>query len=174
MTKNPVFDFVPFARSGWKMADHDFQSFAVGPLLKAFFPEPAPRAVASSSVGEDKNFTSFGAGPFSGFSLPAADASDCKFGGVVVGSDVDPASVLACVVDSVGSHLAFFLINEIVGFDFQWAAFGIPFLPRVLVVPYQFFLFCVDWDDGRPPTEQEGRCHPTGDSRPTHALRSRS
>jgi len=78
---------------------------------------------------------------------PAPYALYGKLGRVVVDTDAYPASIVCNIVHAIGSHLAQFMINEVVYTNFLGFAFGLPFLASVLEVTDLFLLLGIDRND---------------------------
>jgi hypothetical protein len=53
--KEPMFDLVPFAGSGWVVADGDVESSFLGQSGEFEFPEPGAVSVGSAAVGGDED-----------------------------------------------------------------------------------------------------------------------
>src|SRR5258708_4208400 len=71
MAEHAVFNLVPLARSGWKMADRDLQAQSIRQLLEAPFPETVAGAIASASVRRDQQPRRAVVNPAAHFSPPA-------------------------------------------------------------------------------------------------------
>src|ERR1700750_542158 len=75
---------------------------------------------------------------------PAADRIDGKGGGVVIGADADPSSVVGDVVDAVRHGALQFGIDEVVNIDQFRRALTAPFPAVVPEIAHQFLLFCIN------------------------------
>ena len=85
--EQPMFDFVPFARSGREMADCDSKPGIVGKILKFLFPKTHSRTVTASAVGCDEERLGFWINPSSHKLPPAFDSPHGKAGRFVVNPD---------------------------------------------------------------------------------------
>ena len=103
--KEAVFDLVPFAGPGRKMADRQGQADLIRPCLQFQFPQAQPPAVAAPSVSRDQDLASVRIEPSAFIAPPAADRGDGKRARVVVGSDIDKSGVAPDVVDAIGIGL---------------------------------------------------------------------
>jgi hypothetical protein len=87
---------------GRQVTDGDQQSRLSGKLGELEFPGPGAVAVGAACVGSDEQSCRLGVGVLALAVPPAADRFHGERGGVVVGSDVDPAGVRPEVVDRAG------------------------------------------------------------------------
>src|SRR4249920_4037843 len=85
------------------MTHRDVQAGFIGKLLQFQFPEPDSRAVAPARVGGDQQTLSLAIDGFAHRTPPAPDALHGKGGRIVVNTHTDPASILAHIVDAIGS-----------------------------------------------------------------------
>ena len=85
------------------MTHRDMQAGFIGQLLQFQFPKPDPCAVAPARVGGNQQALSLAIDRFAHRTPPAPDALDGKGGRVVVNTHTHPASILAHIVDAIGS-----------------------------------------------------------------------
>jgi len=55
VTEQTMFNFVPFARSGWKVADFNNQTRFVRQLLQLQFPQTIAVSVAAAAIGSHQD-----------------------------------------------------------------------------------------------------------------------
>src|SRR6266702_4715330 len=79
--KQPVFDLVPLAGSGWIVADRDRHAGLVAQRLEMQFPRAWPASVAASAVSADEQPPRSAAVAFSVQPPPAANTFHGEFGG---------------------------------------------------------------------------------------------
>src|SRR3989304_1597195 len=60
VTKQPMFDFIPFTGSGRKVSDRHFQSDLIGKRLQDDLPQTRPGTVAATTVGGNQDFPGAG------------------------------------------------------------------------------------------------------------------
>lgn len=54
VAKQAMLDFVPFARTRWKVADFDLNADVIGESLQFVFPKSTARPIATATVGRDQ------------------------------------------------------------------------------------------------------------------------
>jgi hypothetical protein len=54
MTEHAMFDLVPFAGTGRKVANRQTQTGVIGQSLQGHFPQPCSAAVAAPAIGQDQ------------------------------------------------------------------------------------------------------------------------
>src|SRR5579871_2577724 len=91
VTKQTVFNFVPFAGAGRKVTDLDRNSQAIGQVLQGYLPQPIAATVAAAAIGGDQQLAGAGMAVHAHFMPPAADRFGGKARCVVVDTDADPA-----------------------------------------------------------------------------------
>ena len=72
-----------------------------------------------------------------------------EFPSVMIGSHIDKTGIASDVVNSVGVGARHFRVGEIVTLNFDRLFCRKPLLTGIVVVAYQFFLFCVHRNDRR-------------------------
>ena len=134
--KQAVLDLVPLAGARRQVADLHTQAGFVGQALQLPLPRAQAVAVAAAGVGADQQAPRLRIGLPAHAVPPPADARDGKGGGVVVGTDIDPAGVGAQIVDAVGNR---FGLGKIVIIDRLRLAALTPGLAGVLEVNRPWF-----------------------------------
>ena len=76
---------------------------------------------------------------------PLADALHGELGGVTAHPDVDPAFVLADIVDPIGDRLGYFRVREIMRQHLDWVALWAP-LPAGIFISHRV----IAWAEMRP------------------------
>ena len=97
-----MFDFVPFAGAGRKMADGKTQAGFIGQSLQFPLPEPQPRSIAAASVGRDQDQAGVRIQFLAFMAPPPTKRRHRKSSGVMVGPHVDKAGVPSHIVDAMG------------------------------------------------------------------------
>jgi hypothetical protein len=125
-------------RGAWRqVTDRDGQLELVRQLLKLNFPQTDTISVAATTVSRNHEALGARVTLFSHRPPPAADRIDGKGGGVVIGADADPSSVVGDVVDAVRHGALQFGIDEVVNIDQFRRALTAPF---PAVVPGREFM----------------------------------
>ena len=122
-----VLDFIPFAGSGRQMTNRDRYPELIGKLLKLDLPETNAVAVTATAVGGDHESLGTGIPLLSHCLPPAADRMNGKAGGVVIGTDADPAEIVGDVVDAIGHGTGELGVDEVVDIDRFGLALWPPF-----------------------------------------------
>ncbi len=136
VTEHPMLNFVPFARAGWKVANHDGDFFPVRPVLYAFFPKSAARGIAAPTVTHDEDFFCLRVKPFTHFLPPTSDTVHGKLRSIVVGADTHPAEIVAWIIDSIRDCLAEVFIDKVVCLDLSRLTTWCPFSATILIIAY--------------------------------------
>ena len=129
------------------MTHRDVQAGFIGKLLQFQFPEPDSRAVAPARVGGNQQALSLAIDGFAHRTPPAPDALNGKGSRIVVNTHTDPASILAHIVDAVGSDPSQFGDDEVMNPHLLRIPLGPKLSASVLEVPYQLLLLGIDRDD---------------------------
>jgi hypothetical protein len=101
--EEPVFDLVPFAGSGWVVADGDVESGCLGQSGEFELPQPGAMSVGSAAVGCDENPAGVGVFFLAQLLPPFVDGGYSEDRRVVVDTDRDPSAVFGQVIDPVGN-----------------------------------------------------------------------
>ena len=109
-------------------------------------PRPGAVAVGAARVRGDQQPPRLRVGSRALAEPPAAQRLHRECGGVMIGADIDPASVRRDVVDPVGDRLAQPRVGEVMGADLGRLALRVPLPAAVLVCPGQFLLLGVHAD----------------------------
>src|SRR6201988_2504977 len=132
-------------RSTWRqVADRDGQLELVRQLLKLNFPQTDTISVAATTVSRNPEALGVRVTLLSHRPPPAADRINGKGGGVVIGTDADPSSVVGDVVDAVRHGALQFGTDEVVNIAQFRRALPAPFPAVVLEIAHQFLLFCIN------------------------------
>src|SRR5262245_29481489 len=143
-----MFDFVPFTRPRWEMADGDVKPDRIRQPLEFTFPEPHPIAITAATIGADQERTDAGVQRLAYMDPPAPNAFDRKTGGVMITAHIDPADVVANVIDPIGHGFAQLFIRKVMHIHGLWGTFWAPPLPRIFIGTHQFLLFRIHGDHG--------------------------
>lgn len=127
VTEDAMFDLVPLARPGGKMANLDDHPRLVGKLLKLELPQSVSGAFASAAISRDQQPTRVAVSLLSQSSPPATYRLDCELRRVVCDPQRNTGFVVVQVVDSVGNGFAQFGIRKIVDVDFYGVPLSNPF-----------------------------------------------
>lgn len=150
MAKQAMLDLVPFARTGWKVADLDLHVQFVRRLLQFVFPEAVSRAVAAPTVGGDQQ----PADPRVAVTLspqstpPLVDRGHRKLCRVLADADADPCRIAPQVIDSLGNGLALLFVRKVVRLHRDRLPLTSPRSPRILVFSNQVLLLGVHREGG--------------------------
>ena len=101
MTEQSMFDFVPFARAGRKMAHFDFQACCVAESLQFDFPEAVSATIAATAVRRDQQAVRQDVTTTAKTFPPGSDRFDCELRRVAADANADPSFVVGQIVDSV-------------------------------------------------------------------------
>jgi len=118
------------------VAHGDAQADVIRQLLQRHLPQADAVAVAPPGIGCDQQPLGLRVKRRTHLAPPAADRLGAEQGGVVVDAHAYPALIGRQVVHPRRRDLAQLLVQEVLGADFLGAACGLPFLPRVLEIPY--------------------------------------
>lgn len=99
-----MLDLIPLACARRQMTNADPETVLVGETLQLALPQPYPRAVGPSAIGDDKQLLGLRVAIRAHEVPPGAERGNYEFGRVVIDSDADPAHVGRQVVDAVRVH----------------------------------------------------------------------
>ena len=125
--------------------------------LQLSLPQVAAIAVAATAVGADQKTARFRVAGLAHVPPPLSDALHGELGGVAAHSEVDPAFVLADIVNPIGHRLGNFRVREIVRQYFDRIALWTPLPARIFIVPDQLLLLCVHRDHWPAATQRRDR-----------------
>ncbi len=138
-----MFDLVPFAGAGRKVANRNIQPRLIGEFLQFEFPQPQPPPVASAAVGGDQNRLGMWIDASAFHAPPSANGGHGKSAGVMVGSHIDKTGVASDVVNTIRIGARNGGAGEVVTLDLA-GLFCRQLLPTgIVVVSYEFFLLGV-------------------------------
>src|ERR1019366_1687693 len=109
-----------------KGTDRDLESRLRRERLQRHLPCASAIAVAPTAIGRDEKFLAVGVGATSHLSPPYPNGLDREGRGVMVDTDADPPGVLAQIVDTVRDGFAEPFVLEVVNFDSNRPALGLP------------------------------------------------
>ena len=108
-----MLDPVPFAGTGWQMADGDRNPEFVGQHLQFPLPQAQTHAVAAAAIGGNQQPRRDRIAGDAELIPPAADAFDGERRRVVADGEIDPSDIVSNVVDAVRHGLAEFGDDEV-------------------------------------------------------------
>src|SRR5580692_5444252 len=104
--KQAMLDLVPFAGSGWKMADTQAQIQVIGQFLQGHFPQTRAITVTAAAVCRDQEFSRPWKTLCPHALPPALNRSSSKLSRVAMNPHADPALVVHQVVDPIRNGFA--------------------------------------------------------------------
>ena len=99
--EQPVFDFIPFAGPGRKVADRNFQARLVGQPLQLPFPKPHAVAVTAPAISRNEQASGLRIQLPAFVAPPTPNGSHGKAGRIVIGSHIDKTRIPSQIVDAV-------------------------------------------------------------------------
>jgi hypothetical protein len=107
VTKQAMFDLVPFTRAWREVTDFHDQSRRIGQPLQFQSPESSPRAITVSAVGSDQQ-TSRIWKPFAAklFPPPAFNGSNRELGCVMADANADKSFIVLQIINPIGNGFA--------------------------------------------------------------------
>src|SRR5271168_1256558 len=105
--KQPMFNFVPFARSRWIVTDGHFQAILIRKALEAALPQAGTTAIAATAIGRNQQSLGLWIGPLPGPPPPPLNALDRKLRRIVTPADIDESFVVPFVIDAVRNRWSF-------------------------------------------------------------------
>lgn len=144
VAEESVLNLVPFAGSGWKVADFNNHLQLIGQTLKFGQPQPCSRTVAAAAVRRDQQSPRCGVPLAAELTPPAADRGNRKFRRVVADSDRDTGFVVFEIIHTVWYGLAQRLVREIMCLHFDRVAFSAICFPGIFQLSQGFLLLRVD------------------------------
>ena len=145
VTKHSVFDFVPLARPGRKVANGDPEAGIVGKLLQLPFPQAVAAAVRAAAIGCDQQTPR--SGMASHLAPPPAQCLDSECRRVMVDADAHPSRVVRQIVNTVRKSLPKHLVGKIMHVDGFGLSLTLPLLAIILIFSNKFLLFRVNRHD---------------------------
>src|SRR5262249_36882141 len=143
VAEETVLDLIPLRRPRREVRDADGEAAAIGEPLQLELPEARACSVAAAAVGGNEQLGGTGVRSLAHGSPPLCDGLDSELRRVVIGPDVDPASVAGQVVDAVWNHLAERGVDEVVDANWYGLPFGLPFSATVLEFAHKLLLLGV-------------------------------
>ena len=142
-----MFDLVPFAGVGWKMADRSRDACLVCELLQLKFPKAQALTAAPTAVDGDQYPHCIRIDPSPFLAPPSANGCDRKRSRVVIGADIDKARVAPNVINAVRIGTGNVGSRKVMTLNLYRLPGGKPLLARVVVVADEFFLFGIHGND---------------------------
>src|SRR5580692_11501126 len=130
------------------MTHRDVQAGLIGQFLQLQLPEPYPGAIATARVGGNQQALRLAIDGFTHRTPPSPDALDGKGGRVVINTHADPASILAHIVNAIGSDSTQLGNDEVM----HPHLFRVPLEPKLLASVFKvptnsFFLVSTEMTD---------------------------
>ena len=146
-----MFDFVPFARAGWRVTHFDEHPRFIGQPLQFKFPQPTPCRVTPAAIGSNQEALARFVIVLSQLRPPQANGRHREFCRVMTDPNRDDGFIAVNIVDAVRHDFAFLLIEKIVRISFPRVALGLVFSPAIALVAQLFLLLRVDGDGRLTP-----------------------
>jgi len=145
MTKQPMFDLVPFASARRIVTYFDRHAGFVGQSLQFIFPKSISMAVAPNAVCCHQKSLRFRVPLLAQLLPPATNRFHGKFTGVVTDANRHPCFVGFNIVNAVGNRFTKFLVRKVVRVDLQRFSFWAVLLASICLFPrISFFLVSTD------------------------------
>src|SRR5580700_2763891 len=129
------------------MTHRDVQAGLIGQFLQLQLPEPYPGAIATARVGGNQQALRLAIDGFTHRTPPAPNALHGEGGRVVINTHADPASILAHIVDAIGSDSSQLGNDEVMDPDLFRIPLGPLLSASVFKVPHLLFLLGIHRDD---------------------------
>ena len=142
--EQPVLDPVPFAGTGWQMADGDRYPEFVGQDLQFPLPQAQTHAVAAAAIGGNQQPRRDRIAGSAELIPPASDALDGEHRCVVTDTEIDPSDIVSDVVDAIWHRLAEFGDDEVMHPNRLWLALGAQLTAAILEVADKLLLLGVN------------------------------
>lgn len=142
-----MFNLVPFAGAGGKVADGKRKTGFIGKCLQFEFPQTQAPSVAAATVGSDDNLLGCGIKLSSFKAPPTTNGGHGKGARVMVGAHVDKSGVAPQVIDAIGIGARHFRSWKIMTADLAGLFAWKPLLACVIVVSHQFLFLGVNGND---------------------------
>jgi|694.fasta_scaffold14416_5 hypothetical protein len=144
MTKQLMFDLVPFASARRIVTYFDRHAGFVGQSLQFIFPKSISMAVAPNAVCCHQKSLRFRVPLLAQLLPPATNRFHGKFTGVVTDANRHPCFVGFNIVNAVGNRFTKFLVRKVVRVDLQRFSFWAVLLASICLFSKNFFLFGIN------------------------------
>ena len=148
-----MFNLVPLAGPGRKMADRDRKSCFVRQRPRFQFPKPEPIPIAAAAICRDQYITARGIQLATFMTPPTANGGHRKTPCIMIRSHIDKTLVSSQIVDAVGKGSRKIRRGEIMTL-YKPGRLGFPPLPAFVVIVPKQFLFL--YDDAQHPPDEYG------------------
>ena len=154
--QQPMFHWIPLRCAGGIMVYGNDESGVVTQLLHLSFPQPGSMTITSAAITFNRQTPCFRVKFLALTVPPGANRIDGKSSRVARRSYLDMPFITANIINSVRNRLHRCFRFEVVRLDEFRFVGGLPFLSRILVIPYQFCVFRIDTQH-RPTGVEESR-----------------